>query len=194
MERQVGGKRMRQGQSTRIQPDRTKQRTADAIDDANRTVAGVSMRAGTRMSAHRWYSALTPSQIHGGAQRKGAGADLHGRIFIRANMPGLVAAGVHLEDAVLDHAYLAGADLRGVHLTHIHVHGADLRGANLRGADLTGADLSKACRLGADLTGAQLDRADITGAAVQGTTRLGGPDEVGAALAVLGPADVSACQ
>jgi len=55
------------------------------------------------------------------------------RTFPRADLAGIGAPGVHLAEAVLDHAYLAVADLRGGYLQGIRLHGANLRGADLRG-------------------------------------------------------------
>jgi pentapeptide repeat protein len=123
-----------------------------------------------------------------------AGANLSRQTFVRADLPGVTAAGVHLEDAVLDRANLAGADLRGGHLHDVHLHGADLRGAILRGADLGGADLTKACLVGADLTGAVLAGADATGAAEQGATISAAQVKAAEQWPPPGSTDAAACQ
>jgi hypothetical protein len=123
-----------------------------------------------------------------------AGAHLGEQTFIRADLAGIAAPGVHLEKAVLDHSDLAGADLRGGYLRGIRLHGGNLRGADLRGADLRDADLTGACLVGADLTGAFLDKADVTGAAVRGTIVTPAQTKSATRWPAADPPDLPACR
>jgi len=67
-----------------------------------------------------------------------------------------IAAGAHLEGAILDWAHLEGASFRWAHLEGIHFYGAYMQESRLRGAALSGAILQRARLEGASLCWAYL--------------------------------------
>jgi hypothetical protein len=83
-------------------------------------------------------------------------ADLKGALLFGAHLEGAyLDRGTHLEEALMEKAWLDGAKLMGAYL-----RAADLRGVSFRGADLRDAQLH-----GADLRGALLDGTDLGAAA-----------------------------
>ena len=115
-------------------------------------------------------------------------ADLQGAALGRAQLPGALFSGAHLD--YLDvrtsdqpYANFAGAEFKGASLYGAYFNNADLRSANftatkgrratLRGADFRGALLTEADFAGADLTdadfrGAKIDGVNLTGAILTG--------------------------
>jgi uncharacterized protein YjbI with pentapeptide repeats len=86
----------------------------------------------------------------------------------RANLHGVMLAGIRLRNADmngadLSEAMLAGADLGQADLGNADLQSAMLLGADLRGANLTNANLKEAMLLGVRLEGARIDGANFTG-------------------------------